>query len=171
MIIFSSKKLEHALANDSLSGWNKVKYIILPVLIMSLFSPPYIVSPIYGEHPPMLNGLIGFICLIFNLIITYRGIKKCFETNQQTDAKLFFERFFILSVPVLMKFLVIIVPLTIVPSVVAYYLKDSFPVFYKRLPIVFSILIPLTSWIYYHLISRSIERVGKECALSKRKKS
>lgn len=171
MIILSSRKLEQALANDSLSGWTKVKYIILPALIVSLFPPPYIFRPIHGQHPPMLNALIGLFFVIINIVVTYKGIKKCFEIHQKTDAQNFFERFFILSIPVFIKFMLIFLILSIGLVVGMHSMKESFPVLYKRYPILFSISLPFITWLYYHLLSGSIRRLGALMHTKNRKPS
>ena len=171
MIILSSRKLEQALASNGLSPWDKVKYIILPVVVMGLFPAFYIFRPIYGKYPPILNSLIGIIFMIISAFLTYKGIKKCFKTNQNADAKNFFERFTILSVPVCMKFILVLFPLTVALVFIMIPLKDSFPEFYKRFPIIFTASSPFLTWIYYHLLTCSIKRHGELVHTDKRKNS
>ena len=171
MIILSSRKLEQTLANNSLSEWGKVKYIILPALIVSLFPPPYFLRPSHGQYPPMLNSLIGLLFVIINVVITYNGIKKCFGTNQKTDGENFFERFFILSIPVFIKFILIFFILSIGLVIGMQSLKESFPILYKRYPIIFSLSLPFITWLYYHLLSDSIRRLGALMLTKNRKPS
>jgi len=159
MILFSSRKLEKALAEGNLSNWVKTKYIIVPAVIMSLFSLPYIFQPIYGERIPLLNSFFNFIFVITGAFITYFGIKKCFQTNETFDRRNFFKRFFVLSVPVLMKLIIIVFPLTIIAGICAYRLRVIHPTIYKRFPIALSLLGPVITYIYYRLINASLIRL------------
>jgi hypothetical protein len=96
MILWSSRKLEHALAGGQLSSWSKVKYLMLPSILGSMSLPFYIVQPRYGAEESMLVETILSILAAF---LTYWGIKQCFHANQQIDDKYFFERFAVLFVP------------------------------------------------------------------------
>jgi len=109
----------------------------------------------------MLNSLVGIFFMIINAVVTYRGIKKCFEIHQKTDSKNFFERFCILSVPIEMKLIVVLFPLTIVLTLFVFTLKDAYPDFYKRFPIIYTASSPFITWIYFNLLTRSIKRLGE----------
>ena len=171
MIIFSSHKLEKCLANGTLSNWAKTKYIVLPAVLMALYLQRFILVPTYGSRPHMLNMLASFACAIANAFVTYLGIKKCFRTNESIDKRDFFVRFFVLSVPAAAKLLLFSLPLSLLLGICVHIMKDQAPLVQKRFPIVFSVLSPAVTWLYYMLIDRSITRVGRAIADKKRKRS
>lgn len=162
MIIISSGKLEHSLAADDLSPWDKTKYIILPAILLSLMSLSYVCGPTYcAERRPMLNALVSFLCLIASAFVTYFGIKKCHRTNESLDNTAFFERFFILSVPVLVQLMLVCFPVSLAALHYAYLLRDSHPLLHKRFPMLLSLSGPVITWLYYVMVDRSLKRLGR----------
>ena len=161
MIIFSSRKLEQTLAAGGLSSWAKVKYIIVPAVVASLCSVPYIIGPKYAEDQrPMLNILVSVLCVIASAFLTYFGIKKCYLTNESLDKSAFFERFCILSMPPLAKLTVAFLPASIIALIFMTHLKDSHPLLHKRFPMVLSVAGPVITWFYYTMVDRSLRRFG-----------
>ena len=108
----------------------------------------------------MLNMLVSVLCVPLNAFLTYFGIKKCYETNEALDRTAFFERFFLLSVPVLMKLATVLLPTSLVALLWMHYVKDAHPLLHKRFPMLLSIAGPITTWLNYTLIDRSLKRLG-----------
>ena len=50
MIIFAPKKLEQLLANESLTAWEKTKYLVLAVVISALAGPLFWFNPAIKEQ-------------------------------------------------------------------------------------------------------------------------
>ena len=160
MIIFSSRKLEQAIAQDSLPNWEKAKYAILPAIIsMLLIGPTYIVRPLYGAKPPFLNSIITFLFNVVAAFIIFYGIRKCFRTNEETDRKEFLARYAILSVPVLIKFLLIFIPITFVLIIIIDAMSGTNQETFKGFPVSISILSTLLVYLYYCLLNRSFARL------------
>jgi hypothetical protein len=168
MIIFSSQKLEQSLATGDLSPWDKTKYIIFTAIMMSLAGVPYICNPKYAERDPMLNMLASILCVIATAIMTYFGIRKCHQTNEALDKKAFFERFFVLSVPVTVKLVVFFLPLSLTALLYVHHLKDGHPLLHKRFPILLSLCGPVVTWVYYTMVDRSLKRFG--CLIQDKKR-
>ena len=104
MHLLSSKKLETKLARRKLSEWDKTKYIIFTSIFAIAANPVFWPFPAYMRmEATTTTGLaasIGMICWIANALVTYIGIKNCFESNKLIDGKSFIERFSVLFVPV-----------------------------------------------------------------------
>ena len=161
MIIWSSRKLEHALAKGELDDWTKVKYLIIPTILATLSGPFYIIRPIYGQKAPALNSLFTFIFAIVMSYLTYWGIRKCFRENCQIDEKMFFERFAVLSFPVLVRLITIFTPVTIILMIILYgFLKNRFPDSLDRASIAASALGPIITYMMYQMLSSSFRRLG-----------
>ena len=160
MIIFSSKKLERAIAHDRLPNWERAKYIILPTIIMMLAPGPiYIARPIYGVKAPFLNSIFSFVCTIIGAFVTFYGIKRCFRTNEVTDKKDFLARFTILNVPIMFKFIAILIPITFISMAIWASLRSNYPSIFKRAPVSLSIIGPFVIYLYYSLLNRSFSRL------------
>src|SRR5689334_18329784 len=100
MILFSSNRLERALAENTLTSWEKAKYIILIIIFYTCSGPIYAITPSFGPRPPVGNTLVNFLSAILTIIITVFGAKKCFRTNKANDDVSFIERFAVLSMPI-----------------------------------------------------------------------
>lgn len=161
MILFSSKKLEEAIVEDKISNWQKAKYIIIPLVISApVATATYMISPIYVTRPPDSQMFIRLLLVIISSFITYYGIKLCFKKNSQIDGRHFIERFFILSLPVLIKLTIVLIFISGFISVLTFN-KDqptSFPIN--------SLLVPIYTIIYYTLLVLSFKRL-KELFASK----
>jgi hypothetical protein len=173
MIIWSSKKLEQALAKGELDAWTKVKYLIIPAILATILSGPfYVIRPIYGQKAPALNNLFTLIFAIVMSYLTYWGIRKCFRENCQIDEKMFFERFAVLSVPVLVRLIAIFTPVTIIFMTLLYgFIKNRFPDSLDRVAIGASALGPIITYVMYQMLSASFRRLGKLIGTEKEKLS
>ena len=172
MIIWSSKKLEQALAKGELDSWTKVKYLIIPAILATLSGPFYIIRPIYGQKAPSLNSLFTFIFAIVMSYLTYWGIRKCFRENCQIDEKIFFERFAVLSVPVLVRLIAIFTPVTIILMTILYgFMKNRFPDSLDRVSIGITAFGPIITYVMYQMLSTSFHRLGELIGKEKEKLS
>ena len=161
MIIFSSKKLEKAIAENKLESWGKAKYIIVPAVISALIGGTlYLISPLYGERAPMLNTSLQILFNILLALVTYCGIKKCFQTNKDMDEENFLERFVILSLPIFIKFALVLTPILIIYYVIVGTIRESHPELFKRAPILVYGSIPIACYLYYSFLNRSFTRLG-----------
>ncbi len=162
MILFSSRKLEIAIAEGKLPSWQKAKYIIIPTVLSGPFAwSSYVIRPIFGKKPPTLNTLISIFISILTMFIIYYGIKSCFKVNQKIDDQNFIERFCILLLPVLFKLIVIFLPISMILTGIAYAITRHDPLLSQRVPILFSVFGPLFILIYYSLLKRSFKRLGE----------
>lgn len=162
MILFSSRNLELAFAREELTKWDKVKYIILmTVIFTTTYGPIYWAKPIYGARQPSLDKVISFSCSVLAAYIAYRGIKKCFQINENIDGISFFERWACLTVPVGFRLTLYFLPVVFAISGLFTLFKSSDPEPYRMLPIAFNLLGPIWSLTYYHLLKRSFLQLGE----------
>jgi hypothetical protein len=160
MIIWSSQKLERAFAQGKLTPWSKVKYLILPAVISSLFGPAYVIKPRYGSRPPGFNMLFSLFFAVLTAYLTYRGIRGCLRQNDQIDGKAFFERFVVLGVPPMFRLAAIIIPLS-VGMMIIFAQFPQYPVLRVRGPIAVAALSPLATYAFYAMLRNSIRRFGE----------
>ena len=162
MIIWSSRKIEQALAKGELDAWTKVKYLIIPAILATLSGPFYIIRPVYGQKPPAINSLFSFIFAILMSYLTYWGIRKCYRENCQIDSKRFFERYAVLGVPVMIRLIAIFTPTTIILGTILYrFIKNHFPDSLDHVSIGISALGPIITIVMYRMLSASFHRLGE----------
>jgi len=161
MILWSSRKLEQALARGQLDPWKKVKYLLVPVIMGALIGPFYIFRPVYGQKPPLIYSLLSFICAILSAFVVYWGIKICFRINNKIDGNRFFERLAVLTIPALIKVAVFFFSFSIIFVVVVGSLKNRVTIMYQWTPIIFSVLGPVSTYTMYSMIRNSFERFGR----------
>lgn len=160
MIIFSSQKLEKAIAKDQLTNWGIAKYLIIYITIpIILGGPIYLVRPVYGYKPPPLSNLFSIAFSILSALVVYHGVKKCFKTNKLIDNINFVERFVILSLPVFIKFIFLFIPFFIFVLILIGFISRSIPSIKLYIYIIFSALGPLLLYVYYSLLHRSFSRL------------
>lgn len=161
MIWFSSRELEIALSTDSLSYWEKAKYLVFMAVIGALAAGPlYLARPIYGAKMSGLNMLFSFTCGVLSAYLAYRGIRNCFLANEDIDGTSFFERMACLTVPVWTRLFIILAPLSIGAALLLVPFKDTKPELFKILQNIFYLLAPLWIFVYYLLLRRSFNRLG-----------
>ena len=161
MILWSSTRLEQALASGQLDSWTKVKYLIVPAIVGSFAVPFYVFHPVYGQKAPALNALFSLIFGIVTAYLYYWGIKRCFIANSSIDGEAFFERLIVLGVPVLLRIIAVVAPLTIVLLIILGNIKDRFPMVWYRAGILFSAFAPITTFATYVMLTNSIRRFGR----------
>lgn len=159
MIIFSSRKLESALAEKRLTSWQKAKYIIVPAVFFILIGGPlYVLRPIYGTRQPLFLTICWCISSILSALLTYRGIKMCFHANEAGDGKDFLARLAILTLPVAAKYTVLFIPFTLCLLIILRMMSKIYPWVKEQPVLVFYGVIPLAVYVYYVLIRRSFNR-------------
>ncbi len=160
MILFSSAKLETALAKDSLDSWAKAKYIIFVLAMYGMSGPFYWFSPSFGPRKPLHYSLAAFACSILTILLIIHGVKKCHRTNQKGDGKNFIERVTVLYVPWTFKLAPIVLALWLIAAFVSVYVL---PIQKETQYHVFSYLVlllaPVVMWLLFSLLNRSFERL------------
>lgn len=164
-MILKSKKVEYALANNKFSEWEKVKYLLLPMVVTALFGgPAYILKPRYGNIPSTADSMASIIGAAIVAAVTYWGLRRLYQTNGKIDGKEFILRYTILSLPVSIKFILIFTPcfaiLIFSLPVIADLLND--PSIKHQGMLYFHIAIPLLVTWYFNLLNKSFKRFGAE---------
>ena len=160
MILFSSKKLEKYLAQGILDSWERTKYLVFIIILFSLTGPIYLVSPRYGSQIPKLNILILIITWFLFLVITFRGIKNCFKTNQDIDDQNFNTRFIIMFVPVMVKFILIFFVSSLIFGWLISFDVKAHPTLVNHFSILILVSKPILAYLFYLLLNRSFIRLG-----------
>lgn len=161
MILISSTKLEHNIANNAFSSWEKTKYIIFMTAIYSFTGPAYMLTPSFGPKPPALDSLISFLSTIAFVLITYFGIKKCHQTNKAVDDAHFIERFTILNVPLTIKFMLIFLPAFLFIVLFSWTMSADEEIRKNIISYSMRVIAPVGMVIYYIFLNRSFERLGQ----------
>jgi hypothetical protein len=160
MILLSSIKLERAIAENSLTSWDKAKYIIFVIILYSFSGPIYILTPSFGPKPPIWTSLVSFVSTILVVFITYYGAKKCYLTNKEIDDKDFPGRFAALFIPMTAKFLAITIPIMVVTGVFASSSFFADKETKKDIFIYFMyISAPVATYVFYVFLNRSFKRL------------
>lgn len=158
MVLFSPSKLENQLATESLTTWEKAKYLFLAVVVSALTGPAYWIAPAIQPRNYGIVQSIQNISAIVGLYVTYKGIKKCYDINENKDH--FIERFICLRVPWTVLFTLILTPACLI---LIYVLKQIFTE-NRDIPfLVISLSAPLVIYIFYHCMSNSFRKLG--CAI------
>ncbi len=160
MIPISSKKAEIAISQNNISSKSKFKYVFLTFFLLSP-EPVYLITPEFGGDGTVYDPFLSFLSWLLFIYISYLGIKKCYLKNKQIDDSNFIERLIILNVPVLIKFILIILPLTFIMTWGAK--TSGFEYNYQTVgyQAFFAILVPLVTYIYYYILNESFERLSK----------
>ena len=175
MIIFSSDKLEQAIAFNRFDPWQKTKYVIL-YFIIGIFtgvapSFTHFFRPTFGTAEPPMTSSISTVTTILIAIITYIGIKKCYLVNKTADDHDFVSRLFMLYFPAGLKISAIILFFIFVIPVIASFagarLSALFPRTAQHAPEFKNMLIyflyiaaPLVSWLFFFILYRSFKRLA-----------
>jgi hypothetical protein len=160
MILFSSKKLEKYVAQGILDSWEKTKYLVFLIILFSLTGPIYLVSPRYGSQIPKLNILILVITWFLFLVITFRGIKKCYKTNQDIDDQNFNTRFIVLFTPVMIKFLLIFFSTSLIFGWLIGFDAKAHPTLVNNFGILILVAKPILAYLFFLLLNGSFIRLG-----------
>ena len=157
-MIFTSRKLERALAQGKITGWGAARYYFVPMIFTAVISMPcWLIRP---RHNVQLNLGIMFIQLLLQVlagIIVYRGVKKCFNTNQQIDSSDFISRMVILAFPVLIK----VIWFSFIVSIILVYFMI---IFLPQVPVqvIVAALSPILTFTTFFLLNESLQRFALE---------
>jgi len=154
MIIFSPQKLEQQLAKEELSTWEKVKYLVLAVVVSALAGPLFWITPTVKEQEIGFTALVQLVTTLIGLRITYTGIKHCYTTNNKGNQ--FIERFICLRVPWTVVFGLVLAPLSLIIILIA---KKVFPQIPELASLIIYICSPLITFIYYRALNNSFTRI------------
>lgn len=161
MRLWSSELLEVELARGQVSEREKVKYLLLPMLLTALAGgPAYLITPNYGTRQPPLALLTSAIGGILVAIVTFYGIRHVYRTNKKIDGLHFVERYIVLSLPVHVRFAALMLPLTLVLGFVFYAVKRNHHGVADHFATWFGLLFPLLLVWLYRMIAASFERFG-----------
>jgi hypothetical protein len=154
MIIFAPKKLEQLLAKESMTVWEKAKYLVLAVVLSAFAEPLFWLNPAVKEQHFKLTMLLSLLAHIIGLLVTYNGLKKCYKTNNKENE--FIERFICLRVPWTAVFALVLAPSSITITLIA---KKYFPELPDLATIITSACIPVITFIYYSALNSSFARI------------
>ncbi len=160
MILFSSNKLEHALAAGSLSSWDKAKYLIFIILLYSFSGPIYVLTPSFGPKPPMWHSLLSLVSTTLVIGLTYVGAKKCYLTNKATDDIDFSGRFAALFVPMTFKFIAAMLPIMVIGAIIAFSTSSDKELRMNVFVYFLYSMIPIGTYLFYNFLNRSFKRLG-----------
>lgn len=159
MILISSKKAEIAISENIISSKSKFKYVFLTFFLLSP-EPVYLITPEFGGDGTLYDPFISLLSWGLYIYISYVGIKKCYLKNILIDDSNFIERFAILNIPVLIKFILIVLPLSFLMTWGAK--SSGFEYNYQTVgyQTFFEILVPLVTYIYFYALNESFERLS-----------
>jgi hypothetical protein len=153
--------VEKYLARGILDSWDRTKYLVFLVILFSLTGPIYLFSPPpYVIQISTLHVLISVITWFLFLFITFRGIKKCFKTNQGIDDHNFIIRFIILFVPVMVKFMLIFFISSLVFGWLISFDAKAHPTLVNRSGILILVAKPILAYLFFLVLNGSFIRLG-----------
>ena len=169
MYLWSCETLEAELARGQVSEREKVKYLLLPMLLTALGGGPiYLVTPNFGPQHPPLTLLISFLSAVLVAVVTFYGLRHVYRTNQKIDGRGVLERYVVLSLPVHVRFIALLLPVTIALALVFHALKPRFPGAADFFATWFSLLFPgFMIWLY-RMIAASFRRFGHQLQIAAR---
>jgi hypothetical protein len=160
MILFSSKKLEKSLATGTLTQWQQARYFLILSVISFFPASIAIVQPKYGVSINHVDALVNLACFATNLIVIFVGFIKCFRLNEAIDNAEFIRRYFVLSIPVAMRLVVYLMPISAILGSAIVVEKKAIREIYNILPITYCILGSIIMVIYFLMMMRSFRRFG-----------
>jgi hypothetical protein len=155
MILISPQKLEQQLASESISTWEKAKYLVLAVVVAAMAGPLFWITPAVKEQHFGRIQLVHMLASIVAVYITYKGIRKCYDINGREDA--FIERFICLRVPWTILFGIILAPLSFGLILVT---RKEFPDNPDLSGLIIAVLNPVITVIYYWALITSFRRIN-----------
>ena len=162
MRLWSSEILEAELARGQLSDREKVKYLLLPLLLGGIIGGPLaLFAPRYGVRPPRYDSLMALANGILMVWATFYGMRKTYRANRQIDGRNFIERYTILVLPVNVRFFVVMIPLLVVLSVSLRILGRDLAGGPASLYPFQRLIFPLATLVFYRLLARSFIRFGR----------
>ena len=169
MYLWSCETLEAELARGKVSEREKVKYLLLPMLLTALSGGPiYLVTPTYGLRHPPLTLLSSFLSALLVAAVTFYGLRHVYRTNQNIDGRFFLERYIVLSLPVHVRFIALMLPLTLGLGFVFFAFRKQDPGAADFFATWFSLLFPVFMIWLYRMIAASFARFGRQLHLAAR---
>ena len=163
MRLWSSRLLEAELADGRLSEWEKVKYLLLPIILSALIGGPVSsVMPRYGPEPPAFDWLRTILGGVAIAVVSYYGIRMGYRRNQLIDGRHFIERYTVLYVPILIKFSVVLAAGLVVLMAVCDALGLTAATFNAYAPAILTCGGAPVLLLLYYLVARSISRYGDQ---------
>ncbi|MCX6897575.1 MAG: hypothetical protein NT105_02640 [Verrucomicrobia bacterium] len=160
-MIFSSRKLEEALAANLLSPWEKTKYLVFGILVCGISYPLVFALPNYNNQSFSISTrLILGLLWVVNILVVYRGVRSCFQTNSTIDNSAFVERFIILNFPVFIKYWAILIPLILGSFWRVWMLRTLYPNIWDSYREFLSVLTVIATYLFYVFLNRSFARLG-----------
>jgi len=155
----SSKKLELALAENRITGWEKAKYIFILTILGFVYSPFYFFAPPYPS-PSLSVQTLDILAKLFSVLIIFYGIKRCFQINELIDHQSFIERLIILVVPIGLKIEIVSIPtgFTLI-WIIAHFSKNTN--LHQATRALFSIGGFIITYFYYFFLRRSFTRFSQ----------
>lgn len=160
MILFSSNRLERALAGNTLNSWEKAKYIIFVIIFYGFSGPIYVITPSFGPKPPLGNSLATFVSAILTIIFTFFGAKKCFLTNKANDDSDFAGRFAALFIPMTFKFFAISAIVMAISAILVSLVSPDKEMNKRFFVYFLHSMAPIGTYLFYLFLNRSFKRLG-----------
>lgn len=95
MHFFNPYALAHRLRDNTLSEREKFGYVIASLIMRLVAELP---NRFLGSRQPVVTVILG---TVLYALVSVVGLRVCFATNTRGDSKHFIERFFCLSMPLL----------------------------------------------------------------------
>ncbi|MFW5879971.1 MAG: hypothetical protein ACOCUV_04025 [bacterium] len=160
MIFFSSKQMETAIRENTLTGTQRVIGLfiflssIFPGIFLNILKPKIIINKDYD--PLILNLSISTAFLAANFLI----IKSCYRINKANGDINFIENYLLLSIPPIIKTTALAIVLFILFIVIAAFnfpdiVSNPKAIFYS----LYGVMIPL-SVLYYVMVRNSFKKIG-----------
>lgn len=161
MRLWSSEILEIELAREQLSEREKVKYLLLPILLGACLGGPITwLAPRYGLRPPRFDVLVALLNSLLMVAVTIYGIRKAYRANRRIDGRNFIERYAILVLPVSFRFAALLVPLLVAAHVALRFLDSRIAGGMANLYPFYRLVFPLAMLGFYQMLARSFSRFG-----------
>jgi len=104
MYFWSTKKLAHALATDTMSNRSKLIHFIACICLFLVM--PVMRTLSLNKHQEIGGHWAGALAIV-DLVILLLGILYCYALNKRGDGKAFIERFILLSFPSIIRSVVL----------------------------------------------------------------
>lgn len=169
MRLWSSELLEAELANGQVSEREKVKYLLLPMLLAGLSGGPLgRFAPRYGERPPSLDSALALLTGALMIWVVFYGMRNLYRINRRIDGHHFIERYTVLVLPASVRFFAGMIPLLVVLIVVLRALGRSIDGSADSLLPFYRLIFPVVTLVFYRVLARSFSRFGGQLRRAQR---
>ncbi len=172
MRLWSSELLEAELANGQVSEREKIKYLLLPMLLAGLAGGPLgRFAPRYGERPSGIDSALALLTSILMVWAILYGMRHLYRANRQIDGLHFIERYTVLSLPASVRFFAGMIPLLIVLVGILRALGRYFDGSSDSLLPFYRLIFPVATLVFYRILARSFSRFGRHLRRAQRSAS